>query len=61
METEQSETAKIPNALRWSWLFVGVFVVGWYFLGYVRSLDSYLGPVYQRWPALQTWIGGPGS
>ena len=42
--------------LRWAWVCVTALLLTWYFLGYVKSLDGYLAPLYQRFPFLEEWV-----
>lgn len=54
---QSSATSERPrNRLRWAWVPVMAVAIGWYFLGYLKSLDGYLTPVYERWPVLRDWV-----
>lgn len=52
---------RIPRPIRAVWAVAMITILGWYFRGYVQSLDTYLQPIYERWPALQSLIGSGGS
>lgn len=44
------------DRVRWLWVPVMTVALCWYFLGYVKSLDGYLAPLYDRWPVLRDWV-----
>ena len=53
---EQAVTP-LPRAVRWTWIAWCALAVGWYFFGYVRSLDALPAPLYRALPFLEQLIG----
>ena len=54
---EEENAEEIPPGVRWGWILWCCAALGWYYYGYIRSLDSVIAPIYGAVPVLGELIG----
>ena len=57
IHVEEDDYGQIPRGVRWGWTLWCCAALGWYFFGYLRSLDTFLAPLYRAMPFLEELIG----